>query len=128
MPSSRTGWALDCGVRLPRLVVAYRTYGRLDAGRSNAVLVCHALTLDQYVAETHPLTGRPGWWEDVVGPGKPLDTDRFFVICANVLGGCMGSPPGRAASATTNKATAPRSGAPIFRRSPFATWCARSGA
>ena len=85
------GLALDCGVRLPRLVVAYRTYGRLDAERANAVLVCHALTLDQYVAENHPLTGRPGWWEAAVGPGKPIDTDRFFVICANVLGGCMGS-------------------------------------
>lgn len=85
------GLALDCGVHLPRLVVAYRTYGRLDADRANAVLVCHALTGDQYVAETHPLTGRPGWWEAVVGPGKALDTDRFCVICANVLGGCMGS-------------------------------------
>jgi homoserine O-acetyltransferase len=85
------GLALDCGTRLRRLVVAYRTYGRLDAERTNAVLVCHALTLDQYVAESHPLTGRPGWWEAVVGPGKPIDTDRFFVICANVLGGCMGS-------------------------------------
>jgi homoserine O-acetyltransferase/O-succinyltransferase len=85
------GLVLDCGHRLPRLVVAYRTYGRLDADRANAVLVCHALTGDQYLAETHPLTGRPGWWEEVVGPGKPLDTDRFFVVCANVLGGCMGS-------------------------------------
>ena len=85
------GLTLDCGVHLPRLVVAYRTYGRLDADRANAVLVCHALTLDQYVAEIHPVTGKPGWWEDVVGPGKPLDTDRYFVICANVLGGCMGS-------------------------------------
>ena len=85
------GLMLDCGVRLPALDVAYRTYGRLNAARSNAVLICHALTGDQYVAETHPLTGRPGWWGAVVGPGRPVDTDRFFVICANVLGGCMGS-------------------------------------
>jgi homoserine O-acetyltransferase len=85
------GLALECGVTLNRLVVAYRTYGRLNAERSNAVLVCHALTGDQYVAETHPLTGKPGWWELVVGPGRPIDTDRLFVICANVLGGCMGS-------------------------------------
>ncbi|MBV9736425.1 MAG: homoserine O-acetyltransferase [Acidisphaera sp.] len=85
------GLALECGVRLRRLVVAYRTYGRLNADRSNAVLVCHALTGDQYVAERHPITGRPGWWDLVVGPGKPVDTDRFCVICANVLGGCMGS-------------------------------------
>jgi homoserine O-acetyltransferase len=85
------GMALECGVVLRRLVVAYRTYGRLNADKSNAVLVCHALTGDQYVAEPHPITGKPGWWEAVVGPGRPVDTDRFFVICANVLGGCMGS-------------------------------------
>ena len=85
------GMALDCGVRLPRMAVAYRTYGELNAARSNAVLVCHALTGDQYVAEQHPITGKEGWWEMMVGPGRPVDTRRFFVICANVLGGCMGS-------------------------------------
>jgi homoserine O-acetyltransferase len=83
--------ALECGVVLPRFRVAYRTYGTLNAARSNAILVCHALTGDQYVAEPHPMTGKPGWWDQVVGPGRPVDTDRFFVICANVLGGCMGS-------------------------------------
>jgi homoserine O-acetyltransferase len=85
------GLALDCGRALQRLDVAYRTYGQLSPERDNAILVCHALTGDQYVAETHPLTGRPGWWSALVGPGKAVDTDRFFVICANVLGGCMGS-------------------------------------
>ena len=85
------GLTLECGAHLPQLVVAYRTYGTLNAGRTNAVLVCHALTGDQYVAEVNPVTGKPGWWETVVGPGRPLDTGRFFVICANVLGGCMGS-------------------------------------
>ncbi len=85
------GITLECGVTLRRLDVAYRTYGTLNAARSNAVLVCHALTGDQYVAETHPITGKEGWWEAVVGPGRPVDTERFFVICANVLGGCMGS-------------------------------------
>ncbi len=85
------GMALDCGARLPSLTVAYRTYGTLNPARSNAVLVCHALTGDQYVAEPHPVTGKPGWWDAVVGPGRPVDTDRYFVICANVLGGCMGS-------------------------------------
>ena len=85
------GLLLECGVALPSLVVAYRTYGALNRDRSNAVLVCHALTGDQYVAERHPLTGRPGWWEQLVGPGRPVDTDRYFVVCANVLGGCMGS-------------------------------------
>jgi homoserine O-acetyltransferase/O-succinyltransferase len=85
------GLALDCGMTLAPLAVAFRTYGTLNAARSNAVLVTHALTGDQYVAEPHPLTGRPGWWETIIGPGKPLDTDRYFLICANVLGGCMGS-------------------------------------
>jgi homoserine O-acetyltransferase len=85
------GMVLECGVSLRRLDVAYRTYGTLNAARSNAVLVCHALTGDQYVAEPHPITGKEGWWDLVVGPGRPVDTDRFFVICANVLGGCMGS-------------------------------------
>jgi len=85
------GLTLDCGRHLANLTVAYRTYGTLNAARSNAVLVCHALTGDQYVAETHPLTAKPGWWGAVVGPGRPVDTDRYFVICANVLGGCMGT-------------------------------------
>src|SRR5271165_5216505 len=85
------GLALECGVSLRRLDVAYRTYGTLNAARTNAVLVCHALTGDQYVAETHPITGKPGWWDLVVGSGRPIDTTRFFVICANILGGCMGS-------------------------------------
>ncbi|HYZ32125.1 MAG TPA: homoserine O-acetyltransferase [Crenalkalicoccus sp.] len=85
------GLALDCGMTIAPLAMAWRGYGRLNAARSNAVLVCHALTGDQYVAEPHPVTGKPGWWEAVVGPGKPLDTERYFVLCANVLGGCMGS-------------------------------------
>ena len=83
--------ALDCGVSLVPYTIAYQTYGTLNAQRSNAILVCHALTLDQYVASSHPITGKPGWWDTLVGPGKVLDTDRYFLICANVLGGCMGS-------------------------------------
>ena len=83
--------ALDCGVSLGPYTIAYQTYGRLNADRSNAILICHALTGDQYVAEPHPVTGKPGWWETLVGPGKVLDTERYFLICANVLGGCMGS-------------------------------------
>jgi homoserine O-acetyltransferase len=85
------GLALECGQTLAPVDIAYRTYGALNAARTNAVLVCHALTGDQYVAEPHPITGKPGWWETLVGPGRPIDTDRFFVICSNVLGGCMGS-------------------------------------
>src|SRR5579859_8099951 len=82
---------LDSGAKLGPYTIAYQTYGKLNAERANAVLVCHALTGDQYVAEPHPVTGKPGWWSTLVGPGKVLDTDRYFVIGTNVLGGCMGS-------------------------------------
>src|SRR5690348_3002808 len=82
---------LDCGRDLAPFTVAYMTYGKLNAQKSNAILICHALTGDQFVASDHPITGKPGWWTTMVGPGKPIDTDRFFVICANVLGGRMGS-------------------------------------
>jgi homoserine O-acetyltransferase len=82
---------LDCGIDLAPFQIAYQTYGELNADRSNAILICHALTLDQHVANLHPLTGKAGWWEIMVGPGRPLDTDRYFLICANVIGGCMGS-------------------------------------
>ena len=70
---------------------AYQTYGELNSAKSNAILICHALTGDQHVANTHPLTGKPGWWELMVGPGRPIDTNRYFVISPNILGGCMGS-------------------------------------
>jgi len=82
---------LDSGASLPEVEIAYETYGALDADRSNAILICHALTGDQHVASPHPRTGKPGWWQRVVGPGKPIDTDRNLVICSNVLGSCMGS-------------------------------------
>ncbi|MEQ1652481.1 MAG: homoserine O-acetyltransferase [Hyphomicrobium sp.] len=82
---------LACQQLLAPFSVAYQTYGTLNAAKSNAILICHALTGDQHVANTHPVTGKPGWWETLVGPGKPVDTNRFFVICANILGGCMGS-------------------------------------
>lgn len=82
---------LDSSGLLAPLTVAYQTYGSLDAARANAVLVCHALTGDQHVANVHPVTGKPGWWTAMVGPGRPIDTDRFFVICANVVGGCLGT-------------------------------------
>lgn len=82
---------LACQQDLAPFSVAYQTYGSLNAAKSNAILICHALTADQYVATQHPITGKPGWWDIMVGPGKPIDTERFFVICSNVLGGCMGS-------------------------------------
>ena len=82
---------LDCGVELRDFAVAYQTYGTLNAEKSNTILVCHALTGDQFLAEPHPLTGKPGWWELMIGPGKVFDTRRYFVICPNILGGCMGT-------------------------------------
>jgi homoserine O-acetyltransferase len=82
---------LDSGQALSGARIAYETYGELDADRSNVVLICHALTGDQYVASAHPMTGKPGWWERMVGPDKPIDTNRFCVLCANVIGSCMGS-------------------------------------
>ncbi|MAM69498.1 MAG: homoserine O-acetyltransferase [Rhodospirillaceae bacterium] len=83
--------ALDSGESIGPFTTAYTTCGTLNSDKSNAILVCHALTGDQYVLEQHPVTGKPGWWELMVGPGKSLDTDRYFIICVNVLGGCMGS-------------------------------------
>ncbi len=82
---------LDSGARLHGYTLAYNTYGTLNADRSNAVLICHALTGDQHVANDHPMTGKPGWWWRIVGPGRPIDTDRYFVICVNILGGCIGN-------------------------------------
>jgi homoserine O-acetyltransferase len=82
---------LSSGQTLSPLTVAFETYGALNRDRSNAVLVCHALTGDQFVASPNPITGKPAWWPRVVGPGKAIDTNRLFVICANILGGCMGT-------------------------------------
>ena len=94
---------LDCGVSLAPFTVAYETYGELNQDKSNAVLVCHALTGDQYVAGPHPITGKPGWWRTLVGPGQPVDTDRYFVICQNVVGGCMGTTGPREENPDTGK-------------------------
>jgi len=104
---------LDCGVAFGPVTIAYQTYGSLNADRSNCVLVFHALTGDQFLAEPHPITGKPGWWSDICGPGKPLDTDRFFVVCANVLGGCMGT--------TGPRETDPSSGKPYGLTFPVIT-------
>ncbi|BDA86134.1 homoserine O-acetyltransferase [Aureimonas sp. SA4125] len=82
---------LDAGRELAPFQIAYTTHGTLNAARSNAILICHALTGDQYVASPNPVTGKAGWWSALVGPGKPVDTDRYFVVCSNVIGGCMGS-------------------------------------
>jgi homoserine O-acetyltransferase len=77
---------MDAGVSLSPLTIAYQTYGDLNANKSNAILVCHALTGDQHVANEHPITGKAGWWHTMVGPGRPIDTNRYFVIASNVMG------------------------------------------
>ena len=82
---------LESGDIIDSFKLAFKTYGKLNADKTNAILVCHALTGDQYVAGNNPITGREGWWSRMVGPNKPIDTNKFFVISSNVLGGCAGS-------------------------------------
>jgi len=85
-------FVLEGGGSLRDITIAYETWGTLDADGGNAVLVCHALTGDSHAAgplvDGHPT---PGWWDGVIGPGRALDTDKYFVVCANVLGGCQGT-------------------------------------
>ncbi|WP_033922614.1 homoserine O-acetyltransferase MetX [Sphingomonas sp. 37zxx] len=92
---------LDGGGLLSPVDIGYETYGTLAPDAGNAILICHALTGDQHVAASHPVTGKPGWWTRMVGPGKPIDPARHFIVCANVLGSCMGS----SGPATINSAT-----------------------
>jgi len=105
--------ALDSGVAFGPVEIAYETYGALNAAADNAILICHALTGDQYVASTHPLTGKPGWWTRLVGEELPVDPDRHFIVCANVLGSCMGSSGPASAD--------PASGLPFAKRFPVIT-------
>ena len=110
---NRAPLKLACQQLLAPFSIAYMTYGTLNAEKSNAILICHALTGDQYVASEHPVTHKPGWWETLVGPGKPVDTNRFFVICPNILGGCMGS--------TGPSSINPKTGAPYGLEFPVIT-------
>jgi homoserine O-acetyltransferase len=82
---------LDCGKTIKDFSIAYETYGELNEKKNNAILIFHALTGDQFVAGDNPITNKEGWWTTAVGPGKAVDTNKYFIICANVLGGCMGS-------------------------------------
>ena len=86
-----TSLTLECGLSLEKPQLAYETYGTLSDDKKNAVLLCHGITMDQYASGTHPMTGKRGWWDLMIGRGKVLDPDRYFIICVNVLGGCMGS-------------------------------------
>ena len=82
---------LDCGQTIENFPIAYETYGKLNNSKNNAILVFHALTGDQFASGINPITKREGWWDSAIGSGKAIDTEKYFVICANVLGGCMGS-------------------------------------
>ena len=94
---------LDCGSVLEKFDVAYETYGQLDDSKSNAILVFHALSGDQFVTGTNKVTGKNGWWNSVVGPNLSIDTNKYYVICANVLGGCMGSTGPKEINPKTNE-------------------------
>lgn len=93
----------DCGAELATITLAYETYGKLNQAKSNAIFICHGLTGDQYITGTHPVTGKLGWWSDIVGPGRVLDTDKYFLIVCNVMGGCMGSLGPKSINPATGK-------------------------
>jgi len=101
--SLKDGLLLDCGRELGPITVAYQTYGKLNATASNAILICHALSGDAHVAGISTEDGRAGWWELLVGPGKAFDTDKYFIICSNVLGGCKGTTGPSSINPATNK-------------------------
>jgi homoserine O-acetyltransferase/O-succinyltransferase len=95
---------LDSGAEFAPVDFAYETYGTLNADKSNAILICHALTGDQYVASKHPVTGKDGWWTRMVGPGKPIDPARHCIVSINVMGSCMGSSGPASIDPATNSA------------------------
>ena len=102
------GLALDCGREIDHYQLAYETYGRLNQDHSNAILICHALSSDHHVAGYHSMQDRkPGWWDTCVGPGKVIDTNRFFVVCSNNLGVCKGSTGPMSINPETNKQYGP---------------------
>jgi len=104
---------LEHGGRLDAAVVAYETYGKLNNEKSNAILICHALSGDAHAAGWHKGEEKPGWWDIIIGPGKAMDTDKFFVICSNVLGGCKGT--------TGPSSLNPKTGKPYGLDFPFIT-------
>jgi homoserine O-acetyltransferase len=87
----RAPFTFDSGQTLPGFTLRYETYGQLNAAGDNTIVICHALSGDHHCAGLHPGDRKPGWWNNLIGPGKAVDTRRFFVVCANVLGGCVGS-------------------------------------
>ena len=110
---SSSSLTLESGEILPSITIAYETYGKLNKDKSNALFICHALSGDAHVAGLHEGDDRPGWWDTVIGPGKAFDTDRYFVICSNVIGGCKGS--------TGPSSIDPRTGKPYGAAFPVIT-------
>jgi len=99
---------LDCGRTLDEYDLVYETYGELNKDRTNALLICHALSSDHHAAGYHHKDDpKPGWWDTCVGPGKPIDTNRFFVVCPNNLGGCRGSTGPNTVNPKTNQRYGP---------------------
>ncbi|MFP4610622.1 MAG: homoserine O-acetyltransferase [Thiohalophilus sp.] len=99
---------LDCGRSLPGFEMVYETYGQLNARKDNAILICHALSGDHHAAGYHSMEDRkPGWWDTCIGPGKPIDTNRFFVVAPNNLGGCKGTTGPMSTNPETGKAYGP---------------------
>lgn len=105
--AKNTPLPLECGAHISNFPLAYQTYGTLNAEKSNAILICHGLTGDQYALGTHPVTGKSGWWGMLIGKGKAIDTNRFFVIASNVIGGCMGSIGPKSINPATGKIYGP---------------------
>ena len=100
---TNANFSLESGEILKSLKIAFKTFGKLNSKKTNAILVCHALTGDQYVAGSNPITGRDGWWSRMVGPDKPIDTNKFYVICSNVIGSCAGSTGPKEINEENNK-------------------------
>jgi homoserine O-acetyltransferase len=105
--------SLDCGATLAPVDVAYETYGKLNPACTNAILILHALSGDAHAAGISHESGKPGWWDNMIGPGKAFDTDKYLVICSNVLGGCRGT--------TGPSSIDPATGAPYAMRFPGIT-------
>ena len=106
---------LDSGFNLKDFQIAFKTFGNLNANKDNAILICHALTGDQYVSETNPITKKDGWWSRMVGVNKPIDTNKYYVICSNVIGGCAGTTGPKEINFQTN--------VPYGREFPAVTVC-----
>jgi len=94
---------LDCGQSINNFPLAYETYGSLNENKDNAILIFHALTGDQFISGINPITNKDGWWSYAVGSGKAIDTNKYFIICANVIGGCLGSFGPNNINSKTNK-------------------------